>query len=42
MELLTKFTNNNLTHSFNFKVKMTGQTGDNGTKEHFRATFNQF
>ena len=26
------FTNNNLTDSFNFKVKMTGQTGDNGTK----------
>ena len=25
------FTNNNLTDSFNFKVKMTGQTGDNGT-----------
>ena len=26
-----KFTNNNLTDSFNFKVKMTSQTGDNGT-----------
>ena len=26
------FTNNNLTDSFNFKLKMTGQTGDNGTK----------
>ena len=26
------FTNNNLTDTFNFKVKMTGQTGDNGTK----------
>ena len=26
------FTNNNLTISFNFKVKMTGQTGNNGTK----------
>ena len=26
------FTNNNLTDSFNFKVKMTGQTGNNGTK----------
>ena len=26
-------TNNNLTDSFNFKVKMTGQTGDNGTKD---------
>ena len=24
--------NNNLTDSFNFKVKMTGQTGNNGTK----------
>ena len=23
---------NNLTDSFNFKVKMTGQTGDDGTK----------
>ena len=27
------FTENNLTDSFNFKVKMTGQTGDDGTKE---------
>ena len=26
------FTNNNLTDSFNFKVKMTGQTGNNGAK----------
>ena len=26
------FTDNNRTDSFNFKVKMTGQTGDNGTK----------
>ena len=26
------FTNNNLSDSFDFKVKMTGQTGDNGTK----------
>ena len=26
------FTENNLTNSFNFKVKMTGQTGDDGTK----------
>ena len=26
------FTNNNLTDSFNFKVKMTGETGNNGTK----------
>ena len=30
MQLLT--TNNNLTDSFNFKVKMTSQTGGNGTK----------
>ena len=29
---IANFTNNNLTDSFNFKVKMTGQTGDNGTK----------
>ena len=27
------FTRNNLTDSFNFKVKFTGQTGDDGTKE---------
>ena len=27
-----EFTNNNLTDSFDFKVKMTGQTGNNGTK----------
>ena len=26
------FTANNLTDSFNFKVKVTGQTGDDGTK----------
>ena len=26
------FTNDNLTDSFNFKVKMTGQTGNGGTK----------
>ena len=26
------FTNGNLTDSFNFKVRMTGQTGNNGTK----------
>ena len=26
------FPENNLTDSFNFKVKMTGQTGDDGTK----------
>ena len=29
---IVNFTNNNLTDSFNFKVKMTGQTGDDGTK----------
>ena len=29
---IVDFTNNNLTDSFNYKVKMTGQTGDNGTK----------
>ena len=29
---IVDFTNNNLTDSFNFKVKMTGQTGNNGTK----------
>ena len=29
---IVNFNNNNLTDSFNFKVKMTGQTGDNGTK----------
>ena len=29
---IVKLTNNNLTDSFNFKVKMIGQTGDNGTK----------
>ena len=29
---IVNFTNNNLTGSFNFKVKMTGQTGNNGTK----------
>ena len=28
---IVNFTDNNLTGSFNFKVKMTGQTGDNGT-----------
>ena len=27
-----EFTNNNLLDSFDFKVKMTGQTGDDGTK----------
>ena len=29
---IINFTDNNLTDSFNFKVKMTGQTGDDGTK----------
>ena len=29
---IVNFTENNLTDSFNFKVKMTGQTGNNGTK----------
>ena len=29
---IVDFTNNNLTDSFNFKAKMTGQTGDKGTK----------
>ena len=29
---IVKFAENNLTDSFNFKAKMTGQTGDNGTK----------
>ena len=29
---IVDFTNNNLTDSFSFKVKMNGQTGDNGTK----------
>ena len=29
---VVNFTDNNLTDSFNFKVKMTGQTGDDGTK----------
>ena len=29
---IVDFTDSNLTDSFNFKVKMTGQTGDNGTK----------
>ena len=30
--VIVKFTENNLTDSFNFKVTMTGQTGDDGTK----------
>ena len=29
---IVNFNENNLTDSFNFKVKMTGQTGDDGTK----------
>ena len=29
---IVNFTENNLTDSFNFKVKITGQTGDDGTK----------
>ena len=29
---IVNFTNNNLTDSFNFKIKITGQTGDNETK----------
>ena len=29
---IVNFTNNNLTLSFNFKAKVTGQTGDDGTK----------
>ena len=29
---IVDFINNNLLDSFNFKVKMTGKTGDNGTK----------
>ena len=29
---IADFAENNLTDSFNFKVKMTGQTGDDGTK----------
>ena len=29
---IVNFTNNNLTDSFNFKAKMTGQTEDDGTK----------
>ena len=31
-DAILNFTNNNHTDSFNFKVKMTGQTGVNGTK----------
>ena len=29
---IVDFTENNLTDSFNFKVKFTGQTGNDGTK----------
>ena len=29
---IVNFAENNLTNSFNFKVKMTGQPGDDGTK----------
>ena len=29
---IVNFTDNNLTDSFNFKVKITGQIGDDGTK----------
>ena len=29
---IVNFTNNNLTDSFNFKMKMIGQTGNSGTK----------
>ena len=29
---IANFTDNNLTDSFNFKVNITGQTGDDGTK----------
>ena len=29
---IVNFAENNLTDSFNFKVKMTSQTGDDGTK----------
>ena len=30
---IVSFTENNLAYSFNFKVKITGQTGDDGTKK---------
>ena len=30
---IVNFTENNLTDSFNFKAKMTGQTGHDGTKD---------
>ena len=30
---ITHFTDGNLTDSFNFKVKITGETGNNGTKD---------
>ena len=31
-DVIVNFTENNLTDSFNIKVKMTSQTGDDGTK----------
>ena len=31
-DAIVNFTDNNLTDSFNFKVKITAQTGDDGTK----------
>ena len=31
--VIVNFTDDNVTDSFNFKVKMTGQTGDDGTKK---------
>ena len=30
---ITEFTGGNITDSFNFKVKITGYTGDDGTKD---------
>ena len=30
---IVHFVDNNLTDSFNFKVKITGKTGDDGTKD---------
>ena len=43
---IVDFTNDNLIDSFNFKVKMTGQTENNGAKNFeimlpFRDAFNQ-
>ena len=31
---IVNFAENNLTDSFNFKAKITDQTGDNGTKKY--------